>query len=297
MTQNSTGDSLYFVMFFNRIKTAKTAEIALIHSLLILFSMIITFFMVQAAVIFIVFDNRFPDNPQLLTEQEKNQIVDSIYSYVQEKPEAVQKEYIDTVINKNPALLILNNLFWVFCFILPGYFFLHKKLGIGVNNLSDSFSGRFIGLGALAGLTTFFMVSSISLILKLAGIEPQAGDFQKTLFNSLQGNTELFLWSIYTIGLVTGIIEELYFRGYLMNHFIEKGLEKEGLVVSSVLFGMIHYGPGTTLSIPFILTGVGFLFGYSYLKTRNLWVSISAHTVYNSVGLFLTYMSGEKINI
>ena len=60
------------------------------------------------------------------------------------------------------------------------------------------------------------------------------------------------------------------------------------LLISSVIFGLLHYNNGVQA---IITTGiVGFILGMVYLKTnRNIWAAYIAHAVANTVGFLLIY--------
>ena len=74
--------------------------------------------------------------------------------------------------------------------------------------------------------------------------------------------------------VVTPILEELIFRGYLLNAWVRKWGLWTGVLLSSAVFGALHSDP-----VPAMLTGVGF--ALLYLRTRSLWAPIVAHAVYN----------------
>lgn len=84
------------------------------------------------------------------------------------------------------------------------------------------------------------------------------------------------------------IVEELIFRGSL-RRFIKN--DKLFIVVSAVVFGLIHTIVETTLinvfvmAIPYMILG-GF-FAYVYAKTDNICNNILAHAFQNAVGMLL----------
>ena len=76
--------------------------------------------------------------------------------------------------------------------------------------------------------------------------------------------------------VITPILEDTIFRGYLLNAWARKWGLFMGLLLSSAVFGAIH--PDT---IPAMLTGVGF--ALLYLRTQSLWTPILAHGTYNAM--------------
>jgi membrane protease YdiL (CAAX protease family) len=93
-----------------------------------------------------------------------------------------------------------------------------------------------------------------------------------------------------------GIGEEIIYRGFFMKQFARVFDDQErsswivGLVLSSILFGLVHFhqGPGGMLG-----TGiVGLVYGIAYLVSgRNLWVTIIAHGLTGTTSFILLYLS------
>ena len=149
--------------------------------------------------------------------------------------------------------------------------------------------------GLWVGFVIFMWIGLLSVFLKIFDYNPPVPEFQKLLFTSLKDNNYLLGWGIYTIGIVTGLIEELFFRGFLLTQFKKIGASQAGLFFTSVLFGILHYSPEVSYVNPFFITMVGYILGITYLRTGNLWVSIFGHATYNSLGLLTAYFAGDKI--
>jgi uncharacterized protein len=87
--------------------------------------------------------------------------------------------------------------------------------------------------------------------------------------------------------------EELGYRGYLLNRVADLGSHSRaalllGLLWSSALFGCAHWYQGPAGVISAMVSGL--VFGAAYLSTgRNLWTSVCAHGLSDSLALLLTY--------
>ncbi len=66
-----------------------------------------------------------------------------------------------------------------------------------------------------------------------------------------------------------GLTEELIFRSILQTRLEEVLGIREGLIITSLLFGFMHSGYGTFYEIPYACLS-GLLIGYSFYKTRSL---------------------------
>jgi membrane protease YdiL (CAAX protease family) len=88
--------------------------------------------------------------------------------------------------------------------------------------------------------------------------------------------------------VTAGFVEELVFRGYLIPRLM-KFFKNEHLpiIISSLVFGLMHYGFGTIINI-LVPTLIGLIFGYHYYKYRNLKVLITCHLLIDMYALFIT---------
>ncbi len=149
--------------------------------------------------------------------------------------------------------------------------------------------------GALIGLGLF---SSVIAALSAMGIAHVGASGQ-----SLLGATDM--------AILSGIGEELIFRGVVYRIFEEMFGSLVALIVSAAFFGATHLAnPGATLTSGVaIALEAGVLLGVSYMAVRNLWLPIGLHfgwnfaesAIFGSVvsgnafkGLFATTMTGPN---
>jgi membrane protease YdiL (CAAX protease family) len=100
--------------------------------------------------------------------------------------------------------------------------------------------------------------------------------------------------------LASGSIgEELLFRGYGLQALIAAIGPWATILPLGVLFGALHYGnPGATILSSAITAGFGVLFGYAYLRSRDLWLPIGLHFGWNfTLPVFGVNMSGLRIRV
>lgn len=214
---------------------------------------------------------------------------------VSKNPELIKETFIQQATLKSPSILFVINLIWILSFILPAYILFKNILKDKFNLLSDELNLNSIQFGLKSGLYIFLFITVISVILYLFQIKIPSDNFQKELIRNIKKNPYLLLWAIYTIAIITGIIEEIFFRGILLHQFLLHEKPKEGLFITSIIFGFMHNSNEGSILIPIILTLVGFVFGFVYSKTKNIWAPISAHILYNSLILLMAYFFGDKI--
>jgi membrane protease YdiL (CAAX protease family) len=108
-----------------------------------------------------------------------------------------------------------------------------------------------------------------------------------------------------TVAFVTGMLaagaigEELIFRGYGLQVLI-RGIGPWATIVPvGVLFGLLHSANPAASSLSSVITaGFGILFGYAYLRSRDLWLPIGLHFGWNfTLPLFGVNISGLRIRV
>jgi uncharacterized protein len=110
----------------------------------------------------------------------------------------------------------------------------------------------------------------------------QTSDKITGLANIFRQNESLLIFT----ALTAGITEEIIFRGYLQPRLqIIFRTPFAGILISSALFGLLHYGYGTTINIiaPFF---IGFVFAFYYWQFRNIKVLIICHFLWDLLALY-----------
>lgn len=104
-----------------------------------------------------------------------------------------------------------------------------------------------------------------------------------------------------------GIREEFIFRGVIMNKLLDSFEKKNtkaemfALVVSSVIFGLVHFSNlidgaslGGVISQVVSAGGTGFLFGAVYLRCKNIWTPIILHGLWDIFALMFSGVGGYQ---
>lgn len=97
---------------------------------------------------------------------------------------------------------------------------------------------------------------------------------------------------------VVAFVEELLFRGYLLNNLMQSTNKWVALAISSILFALFHEAnPEVTVFAIINIFLAGLLIGLNYIFTRNLWFGIFFHFAWNYFqGPVLGYdVSGLKL--
>lgn len=140
-------------------------------------------------------------------------------------------------------------------------------------------------LGVMTG--TIFIIGSALIIMALGGYSFQWAS---------SADTSTVLISSITPALAAAIVEELIFRGLMLQAIDKMGGKPLALAVTSLFFGVAHLGnSGATLWSAFaIVLEAGVLLGAAFLWRRNLWFAMGLHFAWNAVeGLLGIPVSGH----
>lgn len=147
---------------------------------------------------------------------------------------------------------------------------------------------RFENHGILASVFGIFGGLAICLLANYpAGFI--RGVFEETGISSVEPEPSLFdpgsTW-IYFLAVVilAPVMEEFIFRGVMFS-LLEKHGTGFAVIGSGIIFGLAHMDFSSVI----FATIAGFVFGYLYAKTRNLWVTIIVHFLNNAIAMVGTY--------
>lgn len=134
-----------------------------------------------------------------------------------------------------------------------------------------------IGIGLGFGLVPVVMLLEFLTNLIGVGVSPDV----ERLTEELLGGLTTSPFGILTLGLAAALGEETLFRGALTPRF--------GMLLSSLLFALLHSNYGVSLST-FIVLGLGLLLAWERVR-YNTTTAMVTHAVYNMLLGLLAYLS------
>lgn len=183
-------------------------------------------------------------------------------------------------------------------FVLPAiiYTYFHKVSFLKLYQLESIFTKKQFLYGLLFALAVFPVllfiqewVTSLPFpehIRLMAEEQKKVSELLMEKFLGFSSPLKLVLM-ISIMGVGAGLTEELFFRGLLLP-LIGRFFNNiwVGIFLSGFIFGLMHSSFYDLIPISII----GFIFGYIYYKTNNLWLTIFIHAFYNSSQVFLNYL-------
>lgn len=129
-----------------------------------------------------------------------------------------------------------------------------------------------------------------------------SGDIIVTQFASKKDYIEMIISVLFISGIVAPIVEEITFRGVLLKYIEDKTNIFVAIILTSVLFSLVHLFNGKLVGVDFYLliiagTIAGIMYGIASYKYSSIWASISLHMFWNIGGIFVITNSKEDYGI
>ncbi len=155
-----------------------------------------------------------------------------------------------------------------------------QELGFGVKNYGNEAGIGFFAAVSLLGLGTLILIATNHLTI-----------------NGTKFDFRIFALQLFLMIMVT-FTEEVVFRGYLLRNILLSVNKWVALLISALLFALVHVGnPDITVIAVVNVFLAGLLLGINYVYTRNLWYSVVLHFTWNFMqGAVLGFdVSGFKL--
>lgn len=142
--------------------------------------------------------------------------------------------------------------------------------------------------GLVGGIASAFVVLASPLAVRAATLQP----------GSIAAHWGRFVW-IFVILILGAAGEEVLFRGYGFQVLLRSTGPFATVLPVGVLFGLLHaFNPHPSIISVANTAGFGILFGYAFLRSRDLWLPFGLHFGWNfTLPLFGATVSGIKIGV
>jgi len=189
-------------------------------------------------------------------------------------------------------------------FIVPplvlAAFFSGKPLTfLGLKSKTNNYGIMLVILIMVSAIPAINLIAELNSKLDLPGFMKGIEEWMTSKENMAERITKMFLKADTTWGLIINLMviavipaigEELFFRGLLQRLFIDLARNKHlGIILAALVFSAFHmqfYG-----FVPRFLLGA--MFGYLFLWSGSLWVTIIAHFINNGIAVLFFYFAGK----
>ena len=170
-------------------------------------------------------------------------------------------------------------------FLIPSYL-IYKNSNIPFLNLIKNKNNIPYNIWFISSITCIglliFLGEVENYILFYYPISNELYNLLETIISSSSG--------ILAATIMAPFTEEIFFRGAILNGFMQKYSKYNSILLSAFLFGLIHLNPWQF--IPAFLAGI--FFGWIFIRTGNTWLCIFLHFLNNSMAVVFEF-TGVKI--
>lgn len=163
------------------------------------------------------------------------------------------------------------------------YFIVLKPKGQSLKSVGlQSFPLKEWKLIALWTLVLIVVSIALMVVMFYLGI---GTDNSKT--ESLQSQISLLNFGIgfVSAAIISPVYEEIFYRGFLYRFFSSRYGVLSGMLISSIIFTVVHIPTFNTLPVNFVS---GLIFAWVYQKTGSIIPSILIHGIFNGIAVILT---------
>ncbi len=167
----------------------------------------------------------------------------------------------------------------------------------GLTFRSISFKG---GLKVFGSSLLVFVIGSAAFIVggaRMANVRGDPETADSSIYDFLKDNLGMLFLSLGSVYIISSFGEELIYRAFLINRIAQLGVSSKygtaiAVIISSVIFGLVHYAWGP---MGMIQTGcMGLVMGICYIKLkRRLWILILAHAYMDTILLVQLYLASN----
>ncbi|HAJ77507.1 MAG TPA: hypothetical protein DCO89_00365 [Clostridiales bacterium] len=143
------------------------------------------------------------------------------------------------------------------------------------------------GLGILAYILNIFVSNFFAIILNYAGYNPQYTSGGGSAYDTVPK----FLYGVLSVAILPAFCEEFLHRGLVLRGTSNIIGYKKAILLSSVLFGLMHLN----ISQFFYATILGILMGFVATMTRSIWPAIIIHFCNNFINVFVSFSESTHL--
>ncbi len=163
-------------------------------------------------------------------------------------------------------------------------FYAHYRRRRATGEHTYNFHSLFLPSWPLLLLATWGIMIIVEPLTELI---PMSEEMEKQL-TEIAASQDLFTGL--TMVIAAPVLEEIVFRGIILDGFLKRFPPFHAILISALLFGLAHFNPWQ-----FLLAAVlGGLLGWVYWRTRSLWPCLAIHFFANATGFFGRFFLSEE---
>ena len=143
-------------------------------------------------------------------------------------------------------------------------------------------------LGVLACILNFFIAFIFSAFISMLGYE----GLRSLATSTYSYDTLLkFLVGVFCVGILPAFCEEFLHRGFVLNETQKNIGYKRAIIISSILFGLMHLN----INQVFYAIILGLIMGFVVVACDNIWPAVIMHFTNNFINVYLEFATVKSL--
>jgi len=172
-----------------------------------------------------------------------------------------------------------------FGLLFPFWYLIVRKYGLEVRELGFKWIGTWKTVAWIVASYLFYIGLSIFIITLFSalGIGNLGFEPQQSIFEFFGTDIVGIIFAGFVSIVLAPFIEEIFFRGFVLNTLIKRISPVWGIVITALVFASVHFEFQSIM--PLII--LAFVLNVLYVKTGSVWPSILFHVVNNTIAFFV----------
>jgi membrane protease YdiL (CAAX protease family) len=201
--------------------------------------------------------------------------------YQRDVPVRSEVIHMEGLLRAEPRALPLVMSIQAAVFLLAGITLARRGVPHGILEARVSLSSAAL-VGVAAGLAAVGISAVVGQLLKLVGLPVQEQAWLIEMYSDTTTLLRIAPWVV----LIAPVAEEVFFRFYVFRHISAHAGFPAGLVISSLMFALIHFNFSGLL----IYLGIGCVLAWAYRRTGRILAPIVGHATLNAIVLIATML-------
>lgn len=169
--------------------------------------------------------------------------------------------------------------------LFPFWYFVVRKYGLEIQQLGFKWIGIWKTVAWIVAAYLFYIGLNIFMITLFSalGIGTLGFEPQQSLFEFFGTDIVGIIFAGFIAIVLAPFIEEIFFRGFVLNTLVKRISPIWGIVLTSLIFAAVHFEFQSI--VPLII--LAFVLNILYVRTNSIWPGILFHVANNTIAFFV----------
>lgn len=200
--------------------------------------------------------------------------------------EAISEIMNTKLLESTTLLVVVSSLLLIFMIYL--YHRSKMRNSLVISYRFNTINRKHIIMVLSLGVLGFLFSVSFGSIFNIQSLDPKATE---ALENLVRG--ESFILTLFAVGIIIPICEEIIFRGSILKNLTENISFKWAIILQAILFSLYHMN--LVQALPTLVLGL--VTGFAVYFTNSIWSGIFVHVINNTLAIVISNVAPASLTI